>query len=140
MSAIKLSRKYDIDTGVHVILGLIPSFNTVSGDAEKIASLDIQGIKFHILHVLKNTALSKLYSEGKIRLFTEEECITAICDFLERIPKNIVIFRLISSAHPDCLVAPLWMNNKSEIITKIKEEFLKRGTCQGYIFEKNRKF
>ncbi|MFA5270841.1 MAG: TIGR01212 family radical SAM protein [Candidatus Omnitrophota bacterium] len=139
LSALELARKYDIDTGVHLILGLGQPFETIIEDAEKIASLDIQGVKFHVLHALKNTVLGKLYNEGKFHLFTEEEYISGICDFLERIPKNIVVLRLISNAHPDCLIAPSWINKKSEVITKIKKEFFKRGSRQGYIFEKNGK-
>lgn len=135
LSALELSRKYNIDTGVHLILGLNQSFERIVNDAKKIASLDIQGIKFHVLHALKNTALGSLYNDGKVSLFTDEEYIKGICDFLERIPKNIVVLRLISNAHPDCLIAPLWINKKSQVIARIKEEFLKRGAYQGYRLE-----
>ncbi|MFA6281395.1 MAG: TIGR01212 family radical SAM protein, partial [Candidatus Omnitrophota bacterium] len=139
LSALELTRRYKINTGIHLIIGLAFALNKTVDDVQKVASLDIQGIKFHLLHVLKDTALDKLYTENKVRLLTEDEYIKAVCDFLERIPENIVILRLISNANPNYFIAPLWMNKKSEVIAKIKEEFRKRGTHQGCACEKNEK-
>ncbi|MCM8787512.1 MAG: TIGR01212 family radical SAM protein [Candidatus Omnitrophica bacterium] len=131
--ALDLARKFKINVGVHIILGLpFLNYNETVQDAQRLSQLDIQGIKFHILHVLKNTKLEKLYCEGKIKLLTKEEYIKIICDFIERIPKDFVILRLISSADKNYLVAPLWMNDKISIINEITKEFKRRGTFQGY--------
>lgn len=136
LTAISLTRKYKINTGVHLVLGLAQAFKSTDSDVEKIASLDIQGIKFHALHVLKDTALKGLYENGRVTLLSEEEYIRAVCDFLEKIPKSIVVLRLVSNAKPEHLVAPLWINKKNEMITRIKEEFSRRGTCQGSAYGK----
>ncbi len=136
LSAIKITRKYDINTGVHVILGLAQAFSAAIDDVQKIAAFDIHGIKFHVLHVLKDTVLNKLYGSGKVKLLEEDQYVRMVCDFLEKIPKNIVVLRLVSSANPAHLIAPPWINKKNEIILKIKKEFEKRGTCQGYFFAK----
>jgi hypothetical protein len=136
LTAISLTRKYKINAGVHLILGLAKAFKSADSDAEKIASLDIQGIKFHVLHILKDTVLKGLHENGRVTLLSEEEYIRSVCDFLEKIPKSIVVLRLASNAKPEHLIAPLWINKKNEIITRIKEEFSRRGTYQGSACEK----
>lgn len=132
-----MTRRYDVNVGVHVILGL-PSqrYEEMMQDAERLAQLDIKGIKFHVLHVLKNTCLETLYKNGKIQLLAKGEYVKIICDFLERIPESFVILRLISSAPEYCLMAPNWMNKKTTIIEEIKQEFKKRGTHQGHFIRK----
>lgn len=133
LSALDLTRRYKINVGIHLILGL-PSltYGDMLVDIERIASLDIQGIKFHVLHVLKDTKLEELYRKGEINLLSQKEYIGIICDFLERLPKSLVILRLVSSALGDYLIAPLWMNDKHRVLEGIRKELEKRGTYQGY--------
>ncbi len=137
LRACELTRKFNINIGAHVILGL-PSqeYKEILEDARQLAGLDIQGIKFHILHVLKNTPLEALYKDGKIRLLVKDEYVKIICDFLEHIPESFVILRLISSASEDYLLAPDWMNKKTTLIEEIGQEFKKRGTHQGCFIRK----
>ena len=54
-----------------------------------------------------------------------------VCDFIERLPEDCIILRLVSDARKDVLVAPEWMEDKVETIKSIEAEFLRRGTCQG---------
>lgn len=131
LSALALTRKYNINTGVHMILGLTACYEKIMEDAKRLASLDIQGIKFHVLHVLKETKLHKIYQEDKITLLSESEYVKIICDFLERTPQDKVVLRLVSSASQEHLIAPLWMNKKNEVILKINKEFALRNTWQG---------
>jgi radical SAM superfamily enzyme len=101
-------------------------------DAKKIAKLDIQGIKFHVLHILKDTAIERAYRNGKIKLLTKDEYVKVICDFLEQIPSRIVILRLVSSALAKYLVAPLWINEKMQIKNAIIALLAQRKTYQGF--------
>ncbi|MDD4955373.1 MAG: TIGR01212 family radical SAM protein [Candidatus Omnitrophica bacterium] len=132
LKAVNLTRKYDINIGIHLILGLpwVNHENAIK-EAKLLSKLDIQGIKFHLLHIFKETKLHEMHKEGKITLMPEKDYIKLVCDFLEYIPENIVVLRLISSSDPKMLVAPLWMNNKTSIIAAIKEEFARRKTWQG---------
>ena len=132
LNALDLTRKYGISAGVHMILGLPDAtYDDIIKDAETLSKLDIQGIKFHVLHVLKGSPLEKEYAEGKITHLTQEQYVCYVCDYLERIPSDWVIFRLVSSADREYLVAPHWINNRNEIIEAINQEFMKRGTRQG---------
>lgn len=134
--AIERTSKYKIKIGVHIILGL-------PGESEKdmmktidtIATLPISGVKFHALHVLRNTALETLYNEGKVKMLTEIEYIKLICDALERLSPTCVILRLVSDAKSECLVSPEWINNKARVIDGIKNEFARRGTRQGVKYD-----
>lgn len=131
--ALELTRKYRINVGVHLILGL--EGQDYNKEAKNISRLDIQGIKFHVLHVLKNTELEKMYLCGQVRLLKKDEYVNIICDFLELLPPNMVVLRLVSDAFSDYLVAPSWINDKLEVIRDIDEEFKKRDTAQGYYYE-----
>jgi len=130
--AVTLTRKYGINVGVHLILGL-PwlTYEDTLQDAVLLSKLDIQGIKLHILHIFKDTKLYQMHKEKPISLPTQEEYIKIACDFIEHIPDSMVILRLVSSANPKFLVAPLWMNDKNSVIDGIKKEFMRRKTKQG---------
>ena len=135
LKALEVSKKYNINVGVHIILGLPgQGYDDIMTDAKTLAKLSIDGIKFHMLHILKDTKLEQMYKEGRIKLFNQEEYIKVLCDFLEQIPKNFVILRLISNAEEQYLIAPKWIKNKHEIISKIKQELEKRNSFQGINF------
>lgn len=137
LKAYALTRKFNINVGVHLILGL-PSqtHDEMIQDAEKLSQLDIQGIKFHILHVLKNTSLEEIYRNTRLKLLSKDEYIKILCDFLERMPSSFVILRLVSTALKDYLVAPLWINQKDRLKAEIDSELKRRGTHQGYHFQR----
>jgi len=134
LDAVGITRKYGINVGVHLILGLpwLTREETMR-DADLLSKLDIQGVKLHTLHIFKDTQLHEMYKEKIINLISEEEYVTTVCDFLERIPDNMVVLRLVSSCDKKLLVAPLWMNNKNSVIDRINKEFSRRNTRQGYL-------
>ena len=115
-----------------MILGL-PSQTRkdVLAEAKELAALDIQGIKFHLLHAVSDTQLASQYRRGEISFLAQDEYVNYICDFLERIPRELVILRLVSDARPDYLVAPSWMKNKHRVLENIREELKKRDSYQG---------
>lgn len=133
LTAVKLSRDYEINVGAHVILGLPNATrDQMEEDAQRLAKLDIQGIKFHVLHVLKGTRLESMYQRNEIKLLERDAYIKILCDFLEIIPSSMIILRLISTAFKDYLIAPKWINDKNEVIKQLNREFDTRKTYQGY--------
>ena len=136
LKALEITRSFGIDVGVHMILGLpTQTHQEIIEDARRIAGLDIQGVKFHILHVLKDTVLEKMYYNKEVELLSEDEYVRAVCDFLQLLPSSIVVLRLISDAPDQYLVAPKWINNKQRVIEKVKEELVNRDTYQGGKYE-----
>jgi len=132
---IRKTSQRGIKVGVHVILGL-PGESTedMMETAEKVSRLPVSGVKLHLLHVLKNTPLERLYNKGEVKLLEEDEYINIACDFIERLSPDCVLLRLASDARVKVLVAPKWMNKKLEVIRKIDKEFLRRKTRQGSAF------
>jgi radical SAM protein (TIGR01212 family) len=135
LKAYSLARVAKINVGVHMILGL-PSQGReeMLVDARRIGALDIQGIKFHVLHVLKDTPLEDLYKKNEVQLLSAQEYISLVCDYLECIPAHVAVLRLVSTAAPEYLVAPGWVNQKVVSPDAINKEFEKRGTRQGSRF------
>ena len=73
---------------------------------------DIQGIKLHLLHLMTNTRMQRDYHEGRLKLLSQEEYVSIICDQLEIIPEDIVIHRITGDAPRDMLIGPMWSLNK----------------------------
>ena len=99
----------------HVILGLPNEKKTdMLKTARAVANMEIDGLKIHLLYVVKGTKLDILYSAGKYRCLEQHEYVDLVCDFLERIPKNMIIQRLTGDPHPEELFAPMWSKKKME--------------------------
>ena len=131
-AAVDATKNKGINICAHVILGL-PQEKKVHmlQTARAVADMGIDGIKLHLLYVVKGTKLDKLYRTNKYRCLEQNEYIDIVCDFLERIPKHMVIQRLTGDPHPNELVAPTWSLKKMETIAQIRETLEKRGSWQG---------
>ena len=135
VQAIKKTAEKGIKVAVHVILGLPgETKEDMTETARAIAGLPVSGVKLHVLHVLKDTKLESLYREGKIELLARDEYVTAACDFLESLRPDCIIFRLVSEAREEFLVAPEWINDKGRVISQIEKELEDRGSLQGAAF------
>jgi hypothetical protein len=132
LTAVRMARERGIKVTAHVILGLPEETAALMRQtARALAEVKIDGVKLHALHVLQDTVLARQFSSGKVALLTDREYIGLACDFLERLPADCVIMRLVSDARPEVLVAPTWINDKQRIIRGIEQEFSRRGTRQG---------
>ncbi len=135
--AVKESQKRGIRTCAHVILGLPGETRAmVRQTARYLADLDIGGVKLHLLYVVKNTPLEKLYNQDRYHCLTQEEYVEWSCDVLERLPKTAVIHRLTGDPHPDELVAPQWSLDKRGTLAAIERRLEDRDTRQGALVQK----
>jgi len=116
----------------HIILGLPGETGAMMMETAKILSgMRIDGIKLHLLYVVKETKLEKLYNRGIYRCLEQDEYVNIVADFLEKIPSNIVIQRLTGDPHPEELVAPAWSIKKTETLALINDILTKRDSRQG---------
>jgi radical SAM protein (TIGR01212 family) len=135
-SAVEATQNRGIHICVHVILGLPGETRAQVLETAKILShMGIDGLKLHLLYVIRGTAMEKLYREGTYACLTMPEYADLACEFLAFMPKNVVIQRLTSDPHPGELVAPLWALRKAEIRSLIQQTFENRGLYQGKWFQ-----
>jgi uncharacterized protein len=116
----------------HVILGLPGEGpREMTATAEFLARLPIQGVKIHLLYVVKDSGLARLYEQGEYVCLTEDQYVSSVVDCIERLPSHLVIHRVTGDPHAAELVAPAWCLDKPRVMKLIREEFRRRGTRQG---------
>lgn len=136
IDAVGRTKGRGIYIGCHVILGLPgETGNDMLETARAVAALGIDGIKIHLLYVLRGTALEAMYQRGEFRVLNMEEYVSLVCDFLELLPPSIVIHRLTGDAPRNLLVAPLWSINKLRVLGEIDRELERRDSRQGMRFQ-----
>ena len=123
----------NIDVVVHIINGLpYETKEMMIETAKYLSNKKILGIKIHMLHILKNTNLLKLYLKENFHVLTKEEYVDIICDELEYLNENIVINRITGDPDKDELIEPTWLTKKFGVLNDIDKELAKRNTYQGF--------
>ena len=127
----KLREKH-INVVVHIINGLpFENEEMMLGTVKHLNSLDIQGIKIHMLHIIKDTEMSNLYEKTKFHVLTKDEYIDIVIKQLELLDPKIVINRITSDPDKEMLVEPKWLCEKCQLLNDIDKEMVKRNTYQG---------
>lgn len=126
------TRKFKgINICVHVILNLFETYEEMMNTARLLSKIKPDGVKIHMLCVLENTKLEKIYKQGKLNLMTEDEYVSVVCDFLEILPPNTTIHRMAGNGLRIAHVAPPWIGRKLDTLNRINLELFQRGTRQG---------
>ncbi len=134
-NAVQEAAARGLETVAHVILGLPGEGPAqMAATARYLADLPLQGVKIHLLYVIRGSGLERLYKTGAYQPLGEDAYVQAVVDFIELLPPHLVIHRLTGDPHPEELVAPEWCRDKARVIRLIKEEFACRGSCQGSRF------
>lgn len=129
---VKKLRKRNINVVVHIINGLPYETKEMMIDTIKyINNLDIQGVKIHMLHVLKNTKLGELYEKEKFYIISKEEFVEIVCEQLQYLRKEIVIHRLSGDPNVEDLIAPSWLVKKFGVLNDIDKYMAKYDIIQG---------
>ena len=104
--------------------------------AKAVANMGVDGIKIHLLHVIKDTPMEKMLQKGMLTLMSQEEYINLVCDQLEILPETMIVHRLTGDGKRDELVGPLWSLKKWEVLNAIDDELKKRNSYQGIKYNK----
>ena len=132
VDAVQRAASRGIRVCAHVILGLPgETRQEMLAMAAELNRLGVDGVKLHLLHVMKGTVLAEMYGRGEVGVLERDEYAGLVCDFLERLDPRILIQRLTGDGGHDNLVAPLWSLKKFEILNLIDAELERRGTHQG---------
>ncbi len=128
-------RAHNINVCAHIINGLpLETPEMMMQTAQACAELDLQGIKIHLLHLLKNTAMVKQHEEGLLRLLEKDEYVKIVCDQLEILPPEMIIHRLTGDGPPKLLIGSEWSLKKWEVLNAIDWELEARGSFQGKFY------
>lgn len=129
---VKKLRKRNIEVVVHIINGLPYETKEMMIETVKyLNQLDINGIKIHMLNIVKDTPLATLYQEKKFKVLSKEEYIDIVIQQLEYLRPEIVIHRITSDPDPKNLIEPTWLIKKFCVLNDIDKEMKKRDTYQG---------
>lgn len=134
---VKRLRERNIDVVVHIINGLPYETKEMMLETVKfVNTLDIQGIKIHMLNIIKDTPLETLYNKENFHVLTKEEYIDIVISELELLDSKIVIHRITADPDPKTLIEPTWLLKKTVLLNDIDKEMKRRNTYQGIKTEK----
>lgn len=134
---VKRLRERNIDVVVHIINGLPYETKEMMLETVKfVNTLDIQGIKIHMLNIIKDTPLETLYNKEHFHVLTKEEYIDIVISELELLDSKIVIHRITADPDPKTLIEPTWLLKKTVLLNDIDKEMKRRNTYQGIKTEK----
>lgn len=127
-----LLKERGINVCVHLINGLpFETRDMMLETVREVSKLNPHTIKLHLLHIIRGTALERLYEKEKFHVFELSEYAQLICDQLELIPPEVVIQRITGDGVKEDLVAPLWSLKKFCVMNEIDKEMQRRDSWQG---------
>ena len=122
----------------HLILGFPgESRADMLATAPLLNGLGVDGVKLHNLHVIKNTALERIYKAHPFEILRRDQYVGLVCDFLERLHPSTVIHRLTGETYRALTVAPDWSINKIDVHNAIGQMLAARNTWQGKLVRDN---
>ncbi len=125
-------KSLNIKTVVHMIIGLpYETDQMIIDTARYIGKSGADGIKFHLLHVLKGTELETEYNLNKFKTLTLPHYAKILSECIKVIPKDMVVHRLTGDGDKKQLIAPLWSADKKAVLNYINKYFDEIGLIAG---------
>ena len=129
---IKRLKEANISTVVHIINGLPYETSDMMIDTAKyVGKLGIDGIKIHMLYVMKNTKLEAMYEKEKFHILSRDEYVKIVATQLEYLPLSMVIHRLTGDSDKALLIEPTWSLKKFIVLNEIDKYMRKNNIYQG---------
>ena len=126
IDAISKTHGRGILTGAHIILGL-PGEDAAESlrQAPLISALPIDVLKIHQMQIVKGTRLAEMYQQEPFHVYTVEEYISLIANYIQRLRKNLVLERFVSQSPKEMIIAPHW-GLKNYEFTNLLNNYLRR--------------
>lgn len=132
VDTVKRLAKTKIKVCVHLINGLPnESMEMMVESAKVVSSMDIDAVKIHMLHLVKDSRLGQQYLKKPFKILSKDEYVDIVASQLEVIPKEIIIQRLTGDAKAENLIVPKWTLSKFIVMNDIQKELVKRDSYQG---------
>jgi radical SAM protein (TIGR01212 family) len=130
--AVRLTHERGLKVCAHIILGLPgDSLEDMKNTVRFVSSLRVHSVKFHHLHIVKNTVLAEMYENGEALVMTPEEYADILAECISLLPEKTVIARIMGDASGDTLIAPKWNISKSGFSALLEKTMRDRGLVQG---------
>lgn len=137
---VKKLKQRNINVVVHIINGLPYETEEMMIETVKhLNDLNIDGIKIHMLGILKDTPLEKYYQNNKFHILTKEEYVNIGVKQLEYLSEEIVIHRLTEDPNPNDIIEPTWLTKKFTILNEIDKIMSTKNLYQGDKVKEKRK-
>ena len=125
-------KERNINVVVHIINGLpYETEEMMIETAKYINTLPVDGVKIHMLSILKNTKLEKIYNEHPFEVLTKEKYVDITVKQLEQLNENIIIHRITGDPKEDDLIEPNWLVKKFCVLNDIDKLMKEKNTFQG---------
>ena len=120
----------------HIMLGLPgETHEDMMATAREVATSGLDAVKIHNLYAVEKTPLAEQVRSGEVKLMERDEYISTLVDFLELLPRTMVVERISGEAPGDYFVGPAWCLDKNQVLKAVGEEFERRDSWQGKKFE-----
>ena len=120
--AVKRLKKAEIEVVTHIILGLPGETpDMMAATTRAVCDAGTDGIKFHLLHVLKGTELEHEYLAGSFQCLSLPEYANILKHCLTLVPPEVVIHRITGDGAKKDLVAPMWSADKKQVLKTLQE-------------------
>ena len=131
-TAVKKLRQIGVEVIVHTILYLPGETEAMMQETiSYLNTLDIQGIKLQLLHILRGTDLAVYYESSPFFVPTMEEYIAFLGTCISQLRPDVVIHRLTGDGPKELLIAPLWTGHKRLVLNNINRYFKEQNLWQG---------
>ena len=112
--AVSRLKQAGLEVITHIIIGL-PSDDSVASTRHAV-SCGTDGVKFHLLHILKNTRLASEYEAGRVKALELEEYAEILKQCISVLPPQTVVHRITGDGAKKDLVAPMWSADKKRVL------------------------
>ena len=99
--------------------------------AAELARLKTDGVKLHMLHIIKGSDMAAQYSKQPFELLGLEQYVDIVCEQIRVLSPDTVIERLTGDGAKATLIAPLWTLNKRNVLNSIDKRLAERDIWQG---------
>lgn len=135
--AMNLLNEAGIPVIVHIINGLPKETKEMMIDTIKyLNNFSFQGIKIHMLHILKDTPLGDIYLDKPFEVLTKDEFIAISIEQLRLLNPNIIVHRITGDPAKEDLIEPLWVLKKFVVLNDIDKLMRKEKFYQGDLWQK----
>jgi hypothetical protein len=131
-NAVKTLKNMGITVITHQILGLPEESHRMMAETSRyIGQSGADGIKLHLLHVLRGTDLETQWRNGKVAIMELNEYIDVLEECIRNLPPKVVIHRMTGDGDKKTLLAPLWSGDKKRVLNTIRSRFIEDDLVQG---------